>query len=415
MKNFVLFVACLLLLLPCASAHQGRTDGSGGHWDYSADEYHYHHGYPAHQHEGGVCPYDYDDQTGATSGSSGYYQESGTDYWDESEENVAESSEQHTINPNSEGYIIPEQYIIYESSEDMEYVGDAGPEGFPYKIKYTIPPGSYMIDRDYYVNENGFIYDGWMPDDPPHGDIETDNSRFAGYDTPYIGTVVYQYGLENQSRQFQEGVTFGLHEAINWYDAYYKDGYTVGYNVALSEASGQDTTSIYNAAYNEGYDDARAEAYEAGYADASVEAFNQGYGTAKTDIQESSLLSPHDETTKQFVLFLLFAMPCVGAVAVFIDNRHDKEAREKIQKEMAQDKATIRNLRELLEDRREHLDKELKRTEVTEDGETTIYNLCQQLKMEEDNRKSLEAEILKTHEEMMYWRECYEELKRLRE
>ena len=33
-------------------------------------EYHYHHGYPAHQHTGGVCPYAFDDRTGWNSGSS---------------------------------------------------------------------------------------------------------------------------------------------------------------------------------------------------------------------------------------------------------------------------------------------------------------------------------------------------------
>lgn len=51
-------------------AHSGRTDGSGGHYDRSTGEYHYHHGYPAHDHIGGVCPYDYDDKTGESSGIS---------------------------------------------------------------------------------------------------------------------------------------------------------------------------------------------------------------------------------------------------------------------------------------------------------------------------------------------------------
>ena len=63
----------LLILLPAclrASAHPGRTDANGGHYDRSTGEYHYHHGYPAHQHENGSCPYDYDDKTGSRSGSS---------------------------------------------------------------------------------------------------------------------------------------------------------------------------------------------------------------------------------------------------------------------------------------------------------------------------------------------------------
>ena len=60
-----------------AMAHSGRTDGDGGHYDSSTGEYHYHHGYPAHQHidiDGdGIpdCPFDFDDKTGQSSGSPG--------------------------------------------------------------------------------------------------------------------------------------------------------------------------------------------------------------------------------------------------------------------------------------------------------------------------------------------------------
>lgn len=48
-------------------AHPGRTDSSGGHYNRSTGEYHYHHGYPAHQHPDGVCPYDFDDEIKSTS------------------------------------------------------------------------------------------------------------------------------------------------------------------------------------------------------------------------------------------------------------------------------------------------------------------------------------------------------------
>lgn len=56
-----------LLLIIAVSAHPGRTDGAGGHTDHSTGEYHYHHGYPAHQHTNGECPYDYDDKTNHSS------------------------------------------------------------------------------------------------------------------------------------------------------------------------------------------------------------------------------------------------------------------------------------------------------------------------------------------------------------
>lgn len=58
----VLFCSCVTSL-----AHPGRTDSKGGHYNRSTGEYHYHHGYPAHQHTNGVCPYSFDDKTGQNS------------------------------------------------------------------------------------------------------------------------------------------------------------------------------------------------------------------------------------------------------------------------------------------------------------------------------------------------------------
>jgi hypothetical protein len=53
-------------------AHSGRTDSSGGHHDYKnksgLGSYHYHHGYPAHLHTNGVCPYN--NASGSTSNAS---------------------------------------------------------------------------------------------------------------------------------------------------------------------------------------------------------------------------------------------------------------------------------------------------------------------------------------------------------
>lgn len=82
MKKFLLSafgVAMLILLLTIvAHAHPGRTDSSGGHYNNSTGDYHYHHGYSAHDHydmDGdGVldCPYDFNDKTNhnSSSGSS---------------------------------------------------------------------------------------------------------------------------------------------------------------------------------------------------------------------------------------------------------------------------------------------------------------------------------------------------------
>lgn len=73
-----LFISCVATIL--VFAHGGKTDANGGHYDRSTGEYHYHHGYPAHQHTNGVCPYDYDDKTNHSSGgssSNGGYSSSG--------------------------------------------------------------------------------------------------------------------------------------------------------------------------------------------------------------------------------------------------------------------------------------------------------------------------------------------------
>lgn len=58
-KKYILITFLLVIIIPIITfAHKGRTDSSGGHYDYSAKEYHYHHGYSAHQHPNGVCPYE---------------------------------------------------------------------------------------------------------------------------------------------------------------------------------------------------------------------------------------------------------------------------------------------------------------------------------------------------------------------
>ena len=69
-------VLLILSLSISALAHSGRTDINGGHTVSKTGEYHYHHGYPAHDHydmDGdGIkdCPYNSDDKTNHNSGSS---------------------------------------------------------------------------------------------------------------------------------------------------------------------------------------------------------------------------------------------------------------------------------------------------------------------------------------------------------
>lgn len=57
--SLILMSIVVIILGSCVAvfAHPGKTDSNGGHFDRSTGEYHYHHGYPAHQHENGTCPY----------------------------------------------------------------------------------------------------------------------------------------------------------------------------------------------------------------------------------------------------------------------------------------------------------------------------------------------------------------------
>lgn len=74
-STIILLVAiCLFYCLAITVyAHPGRTDSQGGHYDQGTGEYHYHHGYPAHDHydmdgDGALdCPYNFEDKTGNNS------------------------------------------------------------------------------------------------------------------------------------------------------------------------------------------------------------------------------------------------------------------------------------------------------------------------------------------------------------
>ena len=80
MKKWLVGLIVFGMMVVPAMAHPGGTDSSGGHYNRSTGEYHYHHGYSAHDHKDGVCPYDYDDKTGERSGSSGGSSYSYTSY-----------------------------------------------------------------------------------------------------------------------------------------------------------------------------------------------------------------------------------------------------------------------------------------------------------------------------------------------
>ena len=77
-RIFVLLLSVLTVFTFCVTvySHPGRTDSSGGHRDSPTGEYHYHHGYPSHDHydmdgDGYVdCPYNFDDKANHAEGHS---------------------------------------------------------------------------------------------------------------------------------------------------------------------------------------------------------------------------------------------------------------------------------------------------------------------------------------------------------
>lgn len=69
MRKYLILLLLLWALPVSAWAHPGGTDENGGHWDRENGDYHYHHGYEAHDHTDGVCPFDFDDKTGQNSGA----------------------------------------------------------------------------------------------------------------------------------------------------------------------------------------------------------------------------------------------------------------------------------------------------------------------------------------------------------
>lgn len=58
----IVIIIHLLLSSIIVYAHSGNTDSNGGHYNRSTGGYHYHHGYPAHQHNNGICPYNFKDK-----------------------------------------------------------------------------------------------------------------------------------------------------------------------------------------------------------------------------------------------------------------------------------------------------------------------------------------------------------------
>lgn len=120
---FLALMLSLVCVIPLfAAAHSGRTDSNGGHWDSETGEYHYHHGYPAHQHydmDGdGVddCPYDFKDNTkskNSTSSRASFY--TSDVYPSSSSSKASSSSSSSKKSSSSASYSENSNYYAYKA------------------------------------------------------------------------------------------------------------------------------------------------------------------------------------------------------------------------------------------------------------------------------------------------------------
>ena len=126
-KKLIAIVLCSSLSV-VAFAHPGRTDSNGGHYNHSTGEYHYHHGYPEHQHtdrdgDGTLdCPYRITGSLGSSSGSSSSSSKSGTiakkktDYSEKSTSSSKSSQSQTSYaEPDSEPFKSKRKKISFEN------------------------------------------------------------------------------------------------------------------------------------------------------------------------------------------------------------------------------------------------------------------------------------------------------------
>lgn len=112
MRRFSILIIAFCMVMMCnlvVYAHPGRTDANGGHWDNSTGEYHYHHGYSAHDHydmdgDGAAdCPYNFADKTDYNSSSSTH------------RSNASNSNSYYDNNP-------PETVTVYKDREVIKEV-----------------------------------------------------------------------------------------------------------------------------------------------------------------------------------------------------------------------------------------------------------------------------------------------------
>lgn len=101
-KLILMFIMISALFATLAFAHPGKTDINGGHKNSNTGEYHYHHGHEAHFHIDGQCPFEFDDKTGQSSGSTSTGGNSGpSSNWETTSKEVKPETKESSPNETS--------------------------------------------------------------------------------------------------------------------------------------------------------------------------------------------------------------------------------------------------------------------------------------------------------------------------
>lgn len=132
--NVTKIISVILTLIICSVpiyAHSGRTDSNGGHRDKNnisgLGSYHYHHGYPAHLHPDGICPYG--GASGTTSSKSGGSGKSTSDPYSYNSSAVSSTTKSDNITASS---------VVSESADNTNNASDKPHEDN--STKRSIPP-----------------------------------------------------------------------------------------------------------------------------------------------------------------------------------------------------------------------------------------------------------------------------------
>ncbi|WP_306488323.1 YHYH domain-containing protein [Agathobaculum sp.] len=222
MKKTITAILCFILVFVSASAHSGRTDANGGHWDSSTAEYHYHHGYPAHQHTNGVCPYDYDDQTGATSGSPSSGSSSNAVAVTTTDSNSAEDSSTGYKYNNGAG-----DDGTYETAYNLGYQHGMGAAA-PYDSGY---PDNISAAATYFCHTKALIGStSYADSDSSYDQAYEDGYLAATSDMDEYISIIYPNGIPTDSEEISS-----LEYPYDRDDGTYETAYNAGYAKGCAE------------------------------------------------------------------------------------------------------------------------------------------------------------------------------------